>query len=83
MEHDAKGGRLVKRLDARPLRAAGIHPVEQVLRDLFALAPGERYELVTPHPPGPIRERAAALGVRASTVEVGPEEFVTTFSRES
>ncbi|MBI5068249.1 MAG: DUF2249 domain-containing protein [Deltaproteobacteria bacterium] len=75
-------GRLVKRLDARPLRAAGIHPVDQVLRDLAALAPGERYELVTPHLPGKILELAAPLGVRASTVETGPEEFVTTFERE-
>ncbi len=72
-------GRLVKRLDARPLRAAGIHPVDQVLRDLAALAPGERYELVTPHVPGKILELAAPLAVRASTVETGPEEFVTTF----
>ena len=46
------GARVVKRLDARPLRARGIHPVEQVLADLRALLPGEAYELVTPHPPG-------------------------------
>lgn len=74
-------GRLVKRLDARPLKAAGIHPVEQVMTELAALAPGERYELVTPHLPGPVLERAAALGVRATTVETWPEEFVTTFER--
>ena len=39
--------RLVKRLDARPLKAQGIHPVEEVLRDLAALGAGEAYELVT------------------------------------
>lgn len=82
MERDGTSGRIPKRLDARPLRAAGIHPVEQVLRELSALAPGERFELVTPHPPGPILERAAALGVRGTTVETGPEEFVTCFTRE-
>ncbi len=73
--------RVVKRLDARPLRAQGIHPVEEVMRDLAALRPGEAYELVTPHVPGPIVEKAAAIGVGASTVEIGPEEFVTSFTR--
>ncbi len=71
----------MKRLDARPLRAQGIHPVEEVMRDLAALAPGDAYELVTPHVPGPIIERAAAIGVGASTAQVGPDEFVTTFTR--
>jgi PAS domain S-box-containing protein len=74
--------KLVKRLDVRPLKAAGIHPVEQVLKDLSALAAGEAYELVTPHLPGPVVERAAAFGVKGVTVETGPEEFVTTFTRE-
>jgi uncharacterized protein (DUF2249 family) len=74
---------IVKRLDARPLRAQGIHPVEEVLRDLAALAPGDAYELVTPHVPGPILEKAAAIGVRGSTAQLGPEEFVTTFTRGS
>ncbi len=73
---------IVKRLDARPLRAQGIHPVEEVMRDLAALRPGEGYELVTPHVPGPIIERATAIGVRASTAQVGPDEFVTTFTRD-
>ena len=75
--------RLVKRLDARPLKAQGIHPVEEVLRDLAALCAGEAYELVTPHVPGPVLERAAALGVRGVTVETGPDEFVTTFTRKA
>ncbi len=73
--------RVVRRLDARPLKAQGIHPVEEVLRELSALRPGEAYELVTPHLPGPVLERAAALGVLGASVETGPEEFVTTFTR--
>lgn len=73
--------RVVKRLDARPLRAQGIHPVDEVLRDLAGLAPGEAYELVTPHVPGPILEKAAAMGVRGTSVETAPGEFVTTFAR--
>ncbi len=75
------GHRLAKRLDVRPLKAAGIHPVEQVVRELAALAPGDAYELVTPHVPTPVLERAAALGLTSETVEVGPGEFVTTFTR--
>jgi uncharacterized protein len=73
--------RVVKRLDARPLKAAGIHPLEQVLRDLSALGPGEAYELVTPHVPGHVLERAGALGVTWTSVEGGPDEVVTTFTR--
>lgn len=72
---------VVKRLDARPLRAQGIHPVEDVMRELAVLAPGDAFELVTPHVPGPILERAAAIGVRGSTAQLGPDEFVTTFTR--
>ena len=72
---------VVKRLDARPLKAAGVHPVEQVLQDLARLGPEEAYELVTPHVPGPIIERAGAMGVKGTTVQSGPEEFVTTFTR--
>lgn len=71
----------VKRLDARPLRAQGVHPVDEVMRELAALAPGDAYELVTPHVPGPILERAAAIGVTGSTAQLGPDEFVTTFTR--
>lgn len=71
----------MKRLDARPLRAQGIHPVEEVMRDLAMLAPGDTFELVTPHVPGPILERAATIGVQGSTAQVGPDEFVTTFTR--
>jgi PAS domain S-box-containing protein len=82
LEAQVVAPRLVKRLDARPFKAAGVHPVEQVLRDLTALAPGEAYELVTPHVPGPILERAAAVGVRGVTAEIGPDEFVTTFTRQ-
>jgi uncharacterized protein (DUF2249 family) len=73
--------RVVKRLDARPLKAAGVHPLEQVLRELAALGPGESYELVTPHVPEHVLQRVDALGVRGQTAQVGPEEFVTTFTR--
>jgi len=73
--------RVVKRTDARALKAAGVHPLEVVLRDLAALAPGEAYELVSPHAPGHVLEQAGALGVRWASVEVGPGEVVTTFTK--
>jgi uncharacterized protein (DUF2249 family) len=73
--------RLVKRLDARVLKAAGVHPLEQVLRDLGALAPGEAYELVTPHAPGHVLEKVGELGLRWTSVQAGPDEVVTTFTK--
>lgn len=73
--------RVVKRTDARALKAAGVHPLEVVLRDLAALGPGEAYELVSPHAPGHVLERAGALGVRWTSVEVGPDEVLTTFTK--
>lgn len=73
--------RPVKRLDARILRAAGVHPFEQVATDLGALGPGEAYELVTPHAPDKLVARLGPLAFPHATVQVGPDEFVTTFTR--
>ncbi|HET9553332.1 MAG TPA: DUF2249 domain-containing protein [Anaeromyxobacteraceae bacterium] len=72
---------VVKRLDVRPLKAAGLHPVEQVLRELALLGPDQAFEVVTPHAPTPLIERAAALGLAGTTVEESPGTFVTTFAR--
>jgi len=73
--------RVVKRLDARVLKAAGIHPLEQVLRELAELAPGDAYELVTPHAPGHVLEAIGGLGLRWTSVQAGPDEVVTTFTK--
>ncbi len=75
------GPRVVKRLDARALKAAGVHPLETVLRDLTALAPGEAYELVTPHAPTHVLEAIGGLGLRWASVELGPGELLTTFTK--
>jgi uncharacterized protein len=72
---------IVKRLDARPLLASGVHPVQQVMADLGALGPGEVYELVTPFVPGPLLERAGALGCLGHSEETGPGTFATWFTR--
>ncbi len=73
---------MVQRLDGRPLRAQGIHPVEQVMAALQALGPGEAFQFVSPHAPGPLLERIAGR-FEARVEEVGPEEFVTTFWRKA
>ncbi|MCM2332974.1 MAG: DUF2249 domain-containing protein [Anaeromyxobacteraceae bacterium] len=75
------GPRVVKRLDARVLKALGVHPLETVLRDLAGLAPGEAYELVTPHAPTHVLEAIGALGLAHGSVEVGPSEVLTTFTK--
>jgi len=74
--------RVVVRLDGRPLRAAGLHPVERVLAGLAALQDGEAYQFVTPHPPGPLLERTRDA-FDAAVVEESPGVFVTTFTRKA
>jgi uncharacterized protein (DUF2249 family) len=73
---------VVQRLDGRPLRAKGLHPVEQVLAGLAALGEGEAFEFVSPHPPQPLLERTAHA-FDAAVVEVEPGVFVTTFTRRA
>jgi len=72
--------RVVKRLDGRPLKAAGIHPVEQVLADLATLGADEAYQFVSPHPPQPLLERTSQA-FHAAVEETEPGVFVTTFRR--
>jgi len=49
-------------LDARPLLAQGVHPLEKVLKETAALQPGEIYEIITPFPPSPMIEKLSDLG---------------------
>jgi hypothetical protein len=49
-------------LDARPLLAQGIHPLEQVQKECAALQPGEIFEIITPFPPVPMIEKIVAAG---------------------
>jgi uncharacterized protein (DUF2249 family) len=49
-------------LDARPLLAQGIHPLEKVQEECAALLPGEIFEIITPFPPMPMIEKMAAAG---------------------
>ncbi len=60
-------------LDARPLLAQGIHPLEQVMQEAGALNPGEIFEIITPFPPSPMIEKMSAAGFecRSETDEQG------------
>ena len=41
-------------LDARPLLASGVHPLEQVMQESSSLETGDIYEIITPFPPSPM-----------------------------
>ena len=49
-------------LDARPLLASGIHPLEQVMKDSSSLGIGDIFEIITPFPPVPMIEKMEAAG---------------------
>lgn len=70
-----------RRLDARPLLAAGLHPVERILSELGGLAAGEVFELTTPFPPAPLVEKAAGVGCASHIVSEGPALVRTYFRR--
>ncbi len=50
------------RLDARPLLAQGIHPLEQVIQLVSGLQPGEILELTTPFLPEPMIQKISEMG---------------------
>jgi DUF438 domain-containing protein len=68
-------------LDARPLLAQGVHPVEQVMREVTSLAPGEVFLLTTPFPPAPLVQRAEAAGFEAHVAAESPAVVRTWFRR--
>ncbi len=77
----ATASRVTQSLDARPLLAAGAHPVEQVMAALTTLAPGQVFELIAPFVPAPLIERGQALGVSAHAVTESPGLVRTYFTR--
>jgi len=54
--------KIIVTLDARPLLAQGIHPLEQVIKETAGMIPGEIYEIITPFPPTPMIEKMVAAG---------------------
>ncbi|MCX6280574.1 MAG: hypothetical protein NTU51_01260 [Bacteroidetes bacterium] len=69
------------RLDARPLLASGIHPLEQVIKESAGLAAGEIYEIITPFPPMPMIEKMVAAGFDYFSEQQGME-FHTCFVKK-
>jgi hypothetical protein len=65
-------------LDARPLLAQGIHPLEQVQQECAKLQPGEIFEIITPFPPAPMIEKMSAAGF-ATHSETGSDGLFNTF----
>ena len=65
-------------LDARPLLAQGIHPLEKVMAESGTLKTGEIYQIITPFPPEPMIEKMEALGF-VSFSEQQPDNFFHTF----
>jgi uncharacterized protein (DUF2249 family) len=68
-------------LDARPLLAQGIHPLEQVMKETANLIPGEIYEIITPFPPTPMIEKMEAAGLETHT-EMKDGLFSTFFCKK-
>jgi len=74
--------RIIIKLDARPLLAQGIHPLEQVQQQCAALNPGEIFELITPFPPSPMIEKMAAAGFEAHLETAADGMFHTYFLKK-
>jgi uncharacterized protein (DUF2249 family) len=69
-------------LDARPLLAVGEHPAERVMQALSALPEGQAFDLLTPFPPMPLIDKAAALGFEAVSRTEAGGVFRTRFVRQ-
>lgn len=73
--------RIKTTLDARPLLAQGIHPLEQVQNECGALNPGEIFEIITPFPPAPMVEKMASAGFETHTENTSDGMFHTYFKK--
>ena len=67
-------------LDARPILAAGEHPLQRVVEESTKLAPGEIYEIITPFPPTPMIEKLTASGFQGFS-ETDPTGMFHTYFR--
>jgi hypothetical protein len=75
--------RVVAELDAKGMLAEGEQPVNQVIADLNALAPGDIYKLVAPFMPAPLVDKASSLGISHWVTEGDDQELVIYFCRET
>jgi uncharacterized protein (DUF2249 family) len=67
----AWGADPVRTIDARPIIAAGRHPIEEVMASLQALGPGQSLALLTPFVPAPLLEKLSASGFEGVSVQGG------------
>lgn len=68
-------------LDARPLLAQGVHPLELVQQQTAMLNPGEIFEIITPFPPTPMIEKMQAAGFNTHSGTADDGLFHTYFQR--
>ena len=68
-------------LDARPLLAQGVHPLELVQQQTATLNAGEIFEIITPFPPAPMIEKMQAAGFNTHSGIGGDGLFHTYFGR--
>jgi uncharacterized protein (DUF2249 family) len=68
-------------LDARPVLAAGEHPLARVMDETKDLVSGEIYEMITPFTPVPLIEKVKAMGFDSFTSEENPSEIHTYFHK--
>ncbi|HNW59886.1 MAG TPA: DUF1858 domain-containing protein [bacterium] len=71
--------RIALRLDARPLLAAGEHPLNQVLHEIQTLPPQGIYELTTPFLPAPLLEAVGKKGFAVWTLREEADLFRNYF----
>ncbi len=68
-------------LDARPLLAQGIHPLELVQQKCADLNPGEIFEIITPFPPAPMIEKMSAAGFQTHMESAADGMFHSYFKK--
>ena len=71
-----------KRLDVRPILAAGAEPYPEIRRRLDALKPAEGLILTAPFLPAPLIEKLASEGYKSRVERAGPGTWITRFWRE-
>lgn len=74
-------GRIKITLDARPILAQGLHPLEQVQQQCAGLNPGEIFEIITPFPPAPMIEKMADAGYETHAITGSDGMFHTYFKK--
>jgi hypothetical protein len=75
-------GKIVKKLDARPIIEEGGHPLGDVLIGIRDLHDGDIYELITPFLPAPLIERVLEQGFDAWSKKESDDLIRTYFLKK-